>query len=215
MERERALWTAGIRRLAGVDEVGRGALAGCVVAAAVVLPPDMPLAALAGVADSKLLERPRREALYERILALASAVGIGSASVREIDRLNILRATALAMGRALHQVAPVEHVLVDGLPVAELGIAQTAIVGGDRTSLSIAAASIVAKVTRDRWMARLDRRFAGFGWATNAGYGTASHREALARLGVTPLHRRSFASVRLVVQKNLFDEPPPGGHFVE
>jgi ribonuclease HII len=117
---------------------------------------------------------------------------MGTASVREIDQLGIRQATALAMQRAVKQVDPVDHILVDGLRVAELGEHQTAIVKGDAQCLSIAAASIIAKVNRDRWMIRLDRRFPGYGWADNVGYGTAQHRQALLDLGLTQHHRRSF-----------------------
>ncbi|AGY56364.1 ribonuclease HII [Gloeobacter kilaueensis] len=199
---EAPLWQQGVARLAGIDEVGRGALAGCVVAAAVILPPDLEAAALAGVSDSKLLSRPQRERLVERIERVAVAIAVGSASVIEIDRLNIRRATALAMERAIERLGGAEHLLVDGLPVRDLGRAQTAVVKGDRTSLTIAAASIVAKVTRDRWMHRLDRRFPGYGWQANVGYGTAAHLQALAELGVTPFHRRSFAPVRLALDSS-------------
>lgn len=193
---EDSLWADGLSRLAGVDEVGRGALAGCVVAAAVVLPPDVDRAVLTGIRDSKQLTRTRREALVHVIRAAASAIGIGAASPAAIDRLNIRRATALAIQRALNQL-DIEHVLVDGLPVTELEGPQTAIVGGDRLCLSIAAASIVAKVTRDRWMCSLDARYPGYGWSHNAGYGTDFHLSALRELGPTSQHRVSFAPVRI------------------
>ncbi len=178
--------------VAGVDEAGRGPWAGPVVAAAVVLDAAC---VPAGVTDSKQLSRARREALFAALRASAR-IGVGAASVAEIDRLNILAATLVAMGRAVDDlgVAPA-HVLIDGNRTPELACPATAVVGGDARSLSIAAASIVAKVTRDRIMARLARRYPGFGWERNAGYGTPEHRSALDRLGVTPHHRRSFAPV--------------------
>ena len=178
--------------VAGVDEAGRGPWAGPVVAAAVVLDAaSIP----AGVTDSKQLSRGRREALFAALRASAR-IGVGAASVAEIDRLNILAATLVAMRRAVDDlgVAPA-HVLIDGNRMPELACPATAVVGGDARSLSIAAASIVAKVTRDRIMARLARRYPGFGWERNAGYGTPEHGSALDRLGVTPHHRRSFAPV--------------------
>jgi ribonuclease HII len=182
--------------VAGVDEAGRGPWAGPVVAAAVVLDAgSVPV----GVTDSKQLSRARREALFAALRASAR-IGVGAASVAEIDRLNILAATLVAMRRAVDDldVAPA-HVLIDGNRMPELTCPATTVVGGDRRSLSIAAASIVAKVTRDRIMARLARRYPGFGWERNAGYGTAEHRSALDRLGVTPHHRRSFAPVARVL----------------
>ncbi len=177
--------------VAGIDEAGRGPWAGPVVAAAVILGAAVP----AGVTDSKRLSRGQREALFAALRASA-CIGVGVASVAEIDRLNILAATLVAMRRAVDDldVAPA-HALVDGNRAPELGCPATTVVGGDARSLSIAAASIVAKVTRDRIMARLARRYPGFGWERNAGYGTPEHRAALMRLGVTPHHRRSFAPV--------------------
>jgi ribonuclease HII len=191
---ERGFWSRGVHAVAGVDEVGRGPLAGPVVAAAVILPPDQ---LVDGVDDSKRLSEKRREALIGEILERALAVGIGAASPREIDRVNIRRATAVAMQRAVaHLALPPEHLLVDGLPVPELGMeCQTAVVGGDRLVHSIACASIVAKICRDRLMARLARRYPQYGWERNKGYGTAEHREALLRFGPTPHHRRSFRPV--------------------
>ncbi len=187
------------RPVAGVDEAGRGPWAGPVVAAAVVLDAAC---VPAGVTDSKQLSRARREALFAA-LRVSARVGVGVASVAEIDRLNILAATLVAMRRAVDDlgVEPA-HVLIDGNRLPELCCPATAVVGGDRRSLSIAAASIIAKVTRDRLMARLARRYPGFGWERNAGYGTPEHRSALDRLGVTPHHRRSFAPVaRLLAER--------------
>ena len=178
--------------VAGVDEVGRGPWAGPVVAAAVILDPaNLP----GGIDDSKRLSARRREALFAALCETAR-FGVGAASVAEIDRLNVLAATLLAMRRAIAGLGVVPgHVLVDGNRMPALPCPATTVVGGDRRSLSIAAASIVAKVTRDRLMARLARRYPGFGWERNAGYGTPQHRASLAAIGVTPHHRRSFAPV--------------------
>lgn len=200
LAREWALWRAGVRYVAGVDEVGVACLAGPVVAAALVVRPYT--RKLAGVRDSKLLTRGQRERLFAQACQAAVAVGVGAASVAEIDRLNILRASHLAMRRALARTRPCDHALVDGRAVRgmELGPAPfTAVVDGDALCYSIACASIVAKVTRDRLMARLARRFPGYGWERNAGYGVRAHLEGLRTLGVTPLHRRSFAPVRLAL----------------
>ncbi len=186
------------RPVAGVDEAGRGPWAGPVVAAAVVLDPArIP----AGLNDSKTLSPARREALHEELNALA-ATGVGLAGSDEIDRLNILEATMLAMSRAVGGlgVAPA-HVLVDGTRAPLLACPATAVVRGDARSLSVAAASIVAKVTRDRLMADLARAFPGYGWERNAGYGTPEHRRALEALGPTPHHRRSFRPVAAVVAR--------------
>lgn len=188
---ERAWWERGVERIAGVDEAGRGPLAGPVLAAAVILPPDI---AIRGVDDSKRLTPDVREALFVEIQAHALAIGIGAASSREIDRINILRATHLAMARALRRlrVAP-EHVFVDGLPVPELGEAQTAVIDGDARVHCIACASVVAKVVRDRIMRRLSPRYPAYGWQQNVGYATAEHRDAILEVGLTPHHRRTFA----------------------
>jgi ribonuclease HII len=177
--------------IAGVDEVGRGSLAGPVVACAVVMPPDA--RAIPGVDDSKKLTAARRIVLAERIGERALAIGLGAASVREIDRLNIYHATVLAMRRALRRLQlPPDHVLIDGRPIRTLEIAHTAVVGGDACCFSIACASIVAKVTRDRLMGRLARRHPGYCWERNAGYGTGAHWRALEGIGRTPHHRHAF-----------------------
>ncbi|MFH1766298.1 MAG: ribonuclease HII [Gemmatimonadota bacterium] len=192
---EERFWSRGLFRVAGVDEVGRGPLAGPVVAAAVVLPPGTPIP---GARDSKTLSPARRRELATEILDQALAVGLGAASVREIDRLNILVSTRLAMSRALAQLPlPPDHIVVDGLPVAGLVWEHEAIVGGDGLVHSIACASILAKVVRDRLMTRLSLRYPGYGWETNMGYGTAAHRSALRRLGPTPHHRLSFGGVQV------------------
>jgi ribonuclease HII len=187
---EWAFWDRGMPRIAGVDEVGRGPLAGPVVAAAVILPEST---WIEGVDDSKKLNADRRLDLYEKIVRSALVFGVGAASAREIDRINIRRATALAMQRAIARLGDVDHLLVDGLAVPELGTeTHTAIVGGDGCVHCISAASIVAKVTRDRLMGRLARRYPEFGWERNMGYGTREHLDALNRLGPTPHHRQSF-----------------------
>jgi ribonuclease HII len=185
--------------LIGIDEAGRGPLAGPVVAAAVVLDPRG-LPELAGVRDSKELSAKARERLFPRIKACAQGVGVGWALSGEIDEMNILNATLLAMRRAVGRLAPPERAgawaLVDGnQKVPGLGLPQRAVVDGDALSLSIASASIVAKVVRDRWMAVLDRRHPGYGFGRHKGYGTAAHLEALRRLGPCPEHRRSFGPV--------------------
>lgn len=188
---ERVLWARGLSFIAGVDEVGRGPLAGPVVAAAVIMPPGLQIE---GVTDSKRLTARRRAELAEQIRRVAVVVGAGAASSREIDRLNIRRATALAMRRAVSSLRMVpQHLLVDGLPVPELGSdAHTAIVNGDCRVHAIACASIVAKVLRDRLMERLARRYPHYGWERNKGYGTPDHLRALDRFGPTPHHRQSF-----------------------
>ena len=179
--------------VAGIDEAGRGPWAGPVVAAAVILSAD---GVLDGIDDSKRLPRERRAELYEQIRATAT-VGIGEASVEEIDVLNILEATMLAMRRAVEalETRP-SHALVDGNRLPDLACPAQAIIKGDSRSLSIAAASIVAKETRDRTMRRLARTYPGYGWEHNAGYGTREHARALETLGPTPHHRRSFRPVR-------------------
>lgn len=190
MELEQSFWDRGIEFVAGVDEVGRGPLAGPVLAAAVILPPHV---GIRGVDDSKQLTAQKREELYREIREKALCIGVGAASTREVDRLNILRASHLAMRRALLRlrIQP-QHIIVDGLPVPELGEHCTAVVDGDAKVHAIACASIVAKVVRDRAMHLLAQHYPGYGWDTNAGYGTAEHRGAITALGLTPHHRRSF-----------------------
>ncbi|MCR9215112.1 MAG: ribonuclease HII [Proteobacteria bacterium] len=179
--------------VAGVDEVGRGPFAGPVVASAVILDRDrLP----PGIQDSKNLSRAKREELFELIMATAT-VGIGEASVEEIDTLNILQATLLAMRRAVEALSHTPNwALVDGNKDPGLGINTRTVIKGDAKSLSIAAASIVAKVTRDRKMCRFAEDYPHYGWERNSGYGTAEHRKGLRDFGVTPLHRRSFAPIR-------------------
>ncbi len=190
MELEQSFWDRGVELVAGVDEAGRGPLAGPVLAAAVVFAPGV---GIRGVDDSKKLTAEKREALFVEIRSKALAIGIGAASTKEVDRLNILRASHLAMRRALMRL-PFEpqHIIVDGLPVYELGDRHTAVVDGDAKVHCIACASIVAKVVRDRAMHMLATRYPGYGWDHNAGYGTLEHRDAIGSLGLTPHHRRSF-----------------------
>lgn len=188
---EQAYWQQGYCRVVGVDEVGRGCLAGPVVAAAVILPVDC--VPLPEVRDSKQLSARQRSRLFVQICNQAIAIGIGSASVAEIDQVNILQATYRAMARALARVAPWDHALIDGKLTKTAPFEKvTAIIGGDRHSYSIACASILAKVRRDRFMARLARRYPQYGWERNMGYGTPQHRQALDQYGLTPWHRRSF-----------------------
>lgn len=197
---EAAAEARGFRCIAGVDEVGRGPLAGPVTAAAVVLDPaNIPV----GLNDSKALTARRREALFDAILASAS-VSVAHASVEEIDEINILRASHLAMERALASLSPApDHALIDGnLLPRGLALSAEAIVKGDARSLSVAAASIVAKVTRDRLMVDLAQQHPGYGWETNAGYGSKSHMAALQNLGVTPHHRRSFKPIHNILYQD-------------
>jgi ribonuclease HII len=184
--------------LAGVDEVGRGPLAGPVVACAVIMPPDA--RAIRGVDDSKELDGPDRERLATRIRERALCLAIGAASVREIDRINIYHASVLAIRRAIARLPfPPHHVLIDGNPIRSLGVEHTAVIGGDGCCHSIACASIVAKVTRDRLMRALARRHPHYRWETNVGYGTPDHHAGLASHGITAHHRRSFSPVQLAL----------------
>lgn len=193
---EREAWARGCVRVCGIDEVGRGPLAGPVLAAAVILPRDF---RLPGLTDSKKLAPQKRERLGEQ-LASNPAIRWKVAAIEpsEIDRLNILRATWEAMTRARAELDPQpDWTLVDGLRVPPLGERQTSIIGGDGSSISIAAASVIAKVTRDRWMIEMDRRYPGYGFADHKGYGTRAHLAALQKKGPCPIHRHSFAPVRL------------------
>jgi ribonuclease HII len=197
MRHERELRSAGFRWIAGIDEVGRGSLAGPVVAAAVILPERH---RIRGLRDSKVLPRARREALYEQILDRATAVGVGCMEVEVIDRINILQATKLAMREALGRLTqPPDHLVIDALSLPQVDLPQRPIIDGDAISASIAAASIVAKVTRDRICAEFDARYPAYGFARNKGYGTRRHLDALLEEGPCEWHRRSFAPVRLLL----------------
>lgn len=199
---ERAAQAQGARRVAGVDEAGRGPLAGPVVAAAVILEPD---ADLPGLADSKRLTPRQREALFPQIYQQARGVGVGVVDAAVIDRINILQAALQAMHEALAALPePPDWVLVDGPhPLPHLDLPQTPVVRGDARSASIAAASIVAKVTRDHIMVRLDALFPGYGLAQHKGYPTPVHLQHLSALGPSPIHRLSFAPVRRSLQARL------------
>ena len=191
---ERELRTEGFCWIAGVDEAGRGPLAGAVTAGAVILPWHD--AGIPGVFDSKQLSAEAREELFEELQSLEGVdIGIGIAEVSEIDQLNILKAAHLAMFRAVAQLKKVDHVLVDGLPVRGFPVPSRNLVKGDARSASIAAASIVAKVVRDRMMMQADVEYPQYGFASHKGYGTAEHLEALRKYGPCPLHRRSFRPV--------------------
>jgi ribonuclease HII len=191
---DRRVRAGGYRLVAGVDEAGRGPLAGPVVAAAVILPEDVDLP---GVDDSKKLSEVRREALYPLIRERALAVGVGVSSPEVIDGINILQATLAAMRQAVESLSPSpEFILVDGITQVPLPISQRTVKKGDSRSLSIAAASIVAKVTRDRLMVEYDRRYPGYGFASHKGYGSADHLAAIAALGPSPIHRITFRGVR-------------------
>lgn len=195
---EQDLWRRGVQRIGGIDEAGRGALAGPVCAAAVVLPADIStINRLDGVNDSKQLTASERTKLRKAILLTALAYGIGFASADEIDRFGIVPATRLAVRRALLQIDPLpDHLLVDHLHLPEIPIPQTSLVKGDARSLSIAAASILAKTARDDRMKELSAHFPDYAWKDNKGYGTAVHLQAIRAIGPCALHRRSFAPIR-------------------
>ena len=187
---ERGLSNRGIQIIAGCDEAGRGPLAGPVIAAAVIFPQDI---SIMGIDDSKKLTSQKREKLCDQIFSSADAVGIGRIDPEEIDRINILNATHKAMLQAVNGLSIIpEIVLVDGRPLPHAPWMQEAVIGGDRRCFSIAAASVVAKVTRDRIMIEMDKAYPGYGFARHKGYGTRLHIEAIMDKGPTPLHRRSF-----------------------
>ena len=190
---EKELYAQGIDLIAGVDEVGRGPLAGPVVAAAVILPKACKIL---GLNDSKKIPKSKHKEIYEAVLQNAIAIGIGIKDNQVIDQVNIYEATKLAMMEAIGQLEPQpQHLLIDAMRL-DLPISQTSIIKGDANSLSIAAASIVAKVTRDQMMEEFDREYPGYDFAQNAGYGTSNHLAGLDQLGVTPIHRRSFEPVK-------------------
>lgn len=193
---EKALYENGVELIAGIDEVGRGPLAGPVVAAAVILPNGCKIRYLN---DSKKIPKSKHEAIYNEIIEHAVAVGVGVKDAAVIDQVNIYEATKLAMLEALGQlVQEPEHLLIDAMKL-DTSIPQTSIIKGDANSLSIAAASIVAKVTRDKMMADYDKEFSGYGFAKNAGYGTSEHLEGLNKLGITPIHRKTFEPIKSMV----------------
>lgn len=193
---ERLLEKQGYRYIAGIDEVGRGALAGPVVAAAIILPLHIRTPWLGLVNDSKLLSPVKRELLFPHIYKAAIAVGIGQASCKMIDKYGIVRATRLAMKRAVRQLSPSpETLLIDYMLLPEVRLPQRGVINGDSRCLSIACASIIAKVTRDRIMRELDRTYPGYDLARHKGYGTRQHLDCLYRLGPSPIHRRSFRPV--------------------
>lgn len=200
---ERQVWAMGYRLVAGLDEVGRGPLAGPVVAAAVVLPGEV---VFPGLDDIKRLSGKRRLELYEQIKAQALGIGVGLVHPDGIDEASVMMATYKAMVKAVHDLKEnPDYLLIDSLHLPNVNQPQAPIVGGDAQSCSIAAASIVAKVTRDEYMVEMDRLYPQYGFANHKGYGTAEHREALERYGPCPLHRKSFGSLREIV--SLSPEP--------
>jgi len=213
---ERELWREGAMRVVGVDEVGVAPTCGAVVAAAVIMKPHA--RRIAGVRDSKTLSAQQRDRLAPMIRRRAVAIGLGAASVREIDTINIYHATHLAMRRAIGRLGGHDHVLVDGNRIAGFEAAvgpYSAIVDGDAKCYTIACASVVAKVIRDRMMALLAARYPGYGWERNQGYATREHRDAIRRLGLTPFHRRSFLALQRTlagdqISLDLFDEAVEG-----
>ena len=193
---EKALYENGVEFIAGIDEVGRGPLAGPVVAAAVILPKGCKIRHLN---DSKKIPKSKHESIYQEVMERAVAVGLGVKDAAVIDQVNIYEATKLAMLEALGKLSQEpEHLLIDAMKL-DTKIPQTSIIKGDANSLSIAAASIVAKLTRDKMMADYDKEFSGYGFAKNAGYGTSEHLEGLNQLGITPIHRKSFEPIKSMV----------------
>ncbi len=190
---EKELYAQGIQLIAGVDEVGRGPLAGPVVAAAVILPENCKIP---GLNDSKKIPKSKHQAIYQAVLDQALSVGIGVKDNQVIDQVNIYEATKLAMLEAIQELdQQPQHLLIDAMKL-DLPISQTSIIKGDANSLSIAAASIVAKVTRDQMMAAYDQEYPGYDFGQNAGYGTSKHLEGLEKYGITPIHRRSFEPIK-------------------
>ena len=218
---ERRLWNDGLERVAGVDEVGVAPTCGAVVAAAVIMKPGCHR--IPGVRDSKTLSAGQRERLAPVIRRRAVAIGIGAASVAEIDRLNIYHATHLAMRRAIARVGGHQHVLVDGNRIANFEAQvgpYTAIVDGDAKVYTIACASVIAKVVRDRMMTLLAARYPGYGWERNQGYATREHRAAIREHGLTPFHRRSFLALQRTlagdqVSLDLFGEGIDGASSID
>jgi ribonuclease HII len=200
---EKEAFSLGATRIAGVDEAGRGPLAGPVVAAAVILARGK---RIPGINDSKLLAAPEREELFRKIVQKAAAVGVGIVSHETIDEINILQATRLAMNRAVSQIDPApDYLLIDGPIALDLKIRQKPLIKGDRLSVSVAAASIVAKVTRDGLMIDLHEEYPQYGFDRHKGYATEAHREAILLYGPCPVHRKCFRGVACAVQTDLFD----------
>ena len=195
---EKKIYAQGFQLIAGIDEVGRGPLAGPVVAAAVILPKGCKIKHLN---DSKKISKSKHVAIYHEVMEQAVAVGIGIKDTQVIDQVNIYEATKLAMLEALGKLNPApQHLLIDAMKL-DTPIPQQSIIKGDANSLSIAAASIVAKVTRDRLMVDYDQTYPGYGFAKNAGYGTAEHLTGLERLGITPIHRKTFEPIKSLIQE--------------
>lgn len=191
---EKAAAIKGFEQVAGIDEAGRGPLAGPVIAAAVILPAGL---SIIGVDDSKKLTPDKREKLFDIIMQQALSVGVGVISPEEIDRINILQATRRAMLAAVQNLSPQpDYLLIDGISTIDSAIPQKTIKKGDSSSLSIAAASIIAKVTRDRLMIDMDAQYPGYGFAGHKGYGSATHMDAIRKLGPTPIHRLTFGGVK-------------------
>ena len=190
---EKELYQSGYQAIAGIDEVGRGPLAGPVVAAAVILPPECKIK---GLNDSKKIPKKKHQEIYQAVMDKALAVGVGQIDNDIIDQVNIYEATKLAMKEALSKLSlKPDYLLIDAMKL-DVDIPQESIIKGDANSLSIAAASIVAKVTRDKLMADYDKKFPGYDFAKNAGYGTRSHLQGLERSGVTPIHRKTFEPIK-------------------
>ncbi len=203
---ELALHNDGLAIIAGIDEAGRGAWAGPVVAAAVVLPLERSdlKSELDGVRDSKLLSSRQRSHWAGKILEIASSIGVGQATAEEVDSLGLILATRTAMTRAVHELDPSpDHLLIDHILLPESELPQTALPRGDAIVLSIAAASIIAKVTRDTIMIELDALYPGYGFPQHKGYGTSFHRQALATLGPAPVHRRTFKPIAALLSETL------------
>ena len=199
---EKLFEAQGYQRIAGVDEAGRGALAGPVVAAAVILPCPIEASWLSQIKDSKQLTPPRRELLFHNIHEVAIAIGIGVAHHEVIDAQGIIRATRLAMKLAIDQLSPPpESLLIDYMPLPDVNLPQKGIKNGDSLCISIACASIIAKVARDRLMVELDHIYPGYGLARHKGYGTKEHLGCLRRLGPSPIHRQSFQPVKAIIKK--------------
>jgi ribonuclease HII len=200
LEFETYLWQQGMLQVAGVDEVGLGCLAGPIVAAAVHIPMNVECIAL--VRDSKKLSAIQRDKAFALIVQQSISIGIGMASVREVEQVNVLQASYLAMRRAIARVQPIDHALIDGRGIKlDLGVPITTIIKGDTKSYAIACASIVAKVRRDRLMKKLSNRYPGYGWERNMGYGTAQHLAGIQSLGITPWHRKTYAPIKAAIEQ--------------